>query len=102
MNKPTSQIPTNVIALGELETHVSESIRAVTAHGRPLLITDGDHPAAIVLPLSEYDRLTDQTRFMSAIRAGLNDLAADRVVTDAELGEQLDAKFGPLADAPPR
>jgi len=98
MNKPTDAPATDVIALGELEAHLSEAIRAIGTRNRPLVITDDGQPAAVLLSLGQYDRMADKAAFLLAIHEGLADAAAGRVVGDHEVGALLDARFGPLAD----
>jgi len=43
----------------------------------------------------EFDRLLERKRFIDAIREGLSDSEAGRLIPDKDLGRQLNAEFGP-------
>lgn len=49
----------------------------------------------MILSPEEFDRLTSQAQFIAAVQEGLDDTEAGRVVSDDELGQRLDARFGP-------
>jgi predicted transcriptional regulator len=51
-----------------------------------------------MLAPAEFDRLTNQAQFVTAVQEGLADLDAKRVVTHDELGRQLDARLGALTE----
>ena len=60
------------------------------------MITQHGKPAAVVLTPDEFDRLCEERQFTAAVRAGLADSAAGRVVSDEELGRDLDRELGSL------
>ena len=51
----------------------------------------------MLLSPSEFDRLTLQARFVAAVREGIDQANAGRVVEHDEVGEILDARFGYLS-----
>lgn len=61
--------------------------------GPTIVITQNGEPAAVLAP-EELDRLTSEARFVAAVQEGLADLDAGSLVSDAELGRRLDARFG--------
>ncbi len=97
-NGPESglKISEDILPIGELKAHLAEQIRALRERRRPLVITQNGKAAAVLLAPEEFDRLTSQARFVGAVREGLSDLEAGRVVGDGELGRRLDMRFGPL------
>lgn len=53
------------------------------------MITQNGKPAAVLLSPEEFDRLTERDRFMAAVRHGLADVEAGRVVDDEDLEDDL-------------
>lgn len=49
----------------------------------------------IQVPPKELDRLRERERFLSAIREGLADAEAGRMIEDDELERELDQEYGP-------
>jgi PHD/YefM family antitoxin component YafN of YafNO toxin-antitoxin module len=86
------------ILSGSLKAHLSEKIRGLGASGRPLVVTQNGKAAAVMLAPEEFDGLTTQARFVTAVQQGLDDLDAGRVVSHHEVGDQLDARFGALTE----
>jgi prevent-host-death family protein len=92
------QVAEDIVPIGELKAHLSEKIRKLRDHRRPLVVTQNGKAAAVLLSPSEFDRLTARARFVEAVGEGLEDLANDRVHRDEEVGRVLDERYG----APPR
>lgn len=90
----TLQVAEDILPIGELKAHLSEQIRALRGRRRPLVVTQNGKAAAVLLSPEEFDRLTAQARFVTAVQEGLEDHAAGRVVGDDELTRLLDARFG--------
>ncbi len=63
-------------------------------HRRPVVITEGGKPAAVLLAPEEFDQLVRQGRFVAAIGEGLADVVAGRVLSDKELEAALDEQLG--------
>jgi prevent-host-death family protein len=92
------QVAEDIVPIGEFKAHLSERIRELRGHRRPLVVTQNGKAAAVLLSPSEFDRLTAQARFVEAVGEGLEDLANDRVHNDEEVGRMLDDRYS----APPR
>ena len=89
------QISEDILPLGQFKTHASRVLRKLRDAHRPVVITQNGKPAAVLILPAEFDRLSEQARFMEAVREGLQDSEAGRVHEDAELQAELDAEFGP-------
>lgn len=92
------QVAEDILPIGELKAHLSEKIRELRDRGRPFVVTQNGKAAAVLLAPEEFDRLTSQARFVTAVQEGLDDQAEGRVVSDDELGRRLDARFEPLTE----
>ena len=94
---PFLQVAEDIVPIGELKAHLSEKIRGLRGTHRPLVVTQNGRAAAVMLAPEDFDRLTAQARFVAAVQAGLGDLDAGRVVSDADLARRLDARLSPAA-----
>ena len=83
-----------ILPIGEFKAQASRVIRQLRDHGRPVVITQRGRAAAVVMLPEEYDRLHEKVRFFEALREGLGDAAAGRVIDDDELGARLETEFG--------
>jgi antitoxin YefM len=88
------QVAEDVLSISQLKTHTSEVVRQLGRHGRPLIVTQGGKPAAVMLAPKEFDKLVYRARFLAAVDEGLADIKAGRLLSDRELSEELDAEFG--------
>ncbi len=88
------QVAEDIVPIAELKAHLSEVVRTLRERGRPIVVTQHGKAAAVVLSPDDYDRLSYQARFASAVAEGLDDERAGRLHSHAEVAELLDAKYG--------
>ncbi|MCX7014860.1 MAG: type II toxin-antitoxin system Phd/YefM family antitoxin [Candidatus Sumerlaeota bacterium] len=89
------QLATDVVSVGELKVQAARLFKRIHQDRRPIVITQHGKPAAVLLAPEDYDRLAEQTRFIEAVRQGLSDSEAGRVIADSELDADIDAVLGP-------
>lgn len=75
-----------VIPLGEFKTHAPRYLKNLNG---PLIITQNGRPAGVLMSPAEYDRITEQQRFLESIAAGMSDVAAGRVMNEEALKDRL-------------
>ncbi|MDT4332440.1 type II toxin-antitoxin system Phd/YefM family antitoxin [Methylomonas sp. MED-D] len=92
----TIQVSEDILPLGQFKTQASALIKSINSSNRSIVITQNGKPAAVVLSPSEFDRLNSQARFVSAVRQGLDDIQAGRVIEDEQLAEVLEHKIANL------
>lgn len=90
------QIAEDIVPLAELKAHASRLFRQLREDQRPLVITQNGKPAAVLITPEEFDRIGERARFVEAVREGLADSDAGRLIDDEQLGQELDAEFGRL------
>jgi prevent-host-death family protein len=88
------QVSEDILPIAEFKTRASEVVRRLREHRRPVVITQGGKPAAVLLATEEFDQLTSQARLLAAIDEGLADAKAGRVLSDEELDAVLDEQLG--------
>jgi prevent-host-death family protein len=96
------QVSEDILAIADFKARASEVVRRLREHRRPVVITQGGKPAAVLLAPEEFDQLVHQSRFVAAIDEGLADVEAGRVLSDAELDAALDEKLGKRKGVSPK
>lgn len=89
----------DVLPLGEFKTQASRVLRKLKENQRPVIITQNGRAAAVLITPEEFDQMREGERFMTAVREGLADSEAGRVLEDDEVERLLDERFGSLKDA---
>ena len=86
----------DILPLGEFKTQASRVLRQLKESQRPVIITQNGRPAAVLISPQDFDQMRERERFMAAVREGLADVEAGRLLDPDEVRRQLDAEFGPL------
>jgi prevent-host-death family protein len=86
----------DILPLGEFKTQASRVLRQLKESQRPVIITQNGRPAAVLISPQDFDQMRERERFMAAVREGLADVEAGRLLDSDEVRRQLDAEFGPL------
>lgn len=86
----------DVLPIGEFKTQASRVLRKLQSSGRPVVITQNGRPAGVLITPQEFDQMHERERFMAAVKEGLADVEAGRLLTSEEVKRQLDEDFGPL------
>jgi len=81
----------DIISVGDLKVHAARILRQVRESGHPVVITQHGRPAGVLVSPEEFDRMSEHAHFVLAVREGLADTAAGRVVDDTSLDAELDA-----------
>jgi prevent-host-death family protein len=93
------QISEDVLPIRELKSSPARVLRRLKESHRPVVLTQHGRPAAVLISPQEFDEMRERERFMAAVRAGLADAEAGRVVDDNEVRRELDLEFGRLRKA---
>ena len=86
----------DILPLGDFKTHASRVLRQLKDSQRPVVITQNGRAAAVLITPEEFDQMRERDRFLLAVREGLADADAGRLIEDDEVGRILDEEFGPL------
>lgn len=88
------RITEDIVSVGELEADTRGVLRRLRESHRAIVLTEGDRPAAVLITAEEFDRFCENERFTTAVRRGLADSEAGRMIDDEDLERELDARFG--------
>jgi len=84
------QVSEDIVSLSDFKNHASKMLRQAQNSRRPIIITQNGKPAGVLISPAEFDFLTEQSRFIKAVKSGLTDVEQGRVLTDEELDRALD------------
>jgi len=91
----TKPLPTvRTLPSSEMDPRDGGIIDKLREHGGSMVLTQDGKPSAIVMSPEEFERLTQAARFVAAVSEGLADSEAGRLVSDEELGHELDLALG--------
>lgn len=82
-------ISKDIISLSEFKNKASKMLHDIQTSHRPLVITQNGKAAAVILSPSDFDQLTQQNRFLSAVQRGLDDVQFGRLISDDDLDKEL-------------
>jgi prevent-host-death family protein len=69
----------DIVPVSDFKAKAAEWLKRVAETGHPIVITQNGKAAGVLLSPSQFDELTEQARFLTAIDAGLADADAGRV-----------------------
>ena len=75
----TVRISEDIVPVSEFKAQAADCLRRLAQTGQPLVITQNGKAAGVLLSPAEFDRLTERTRFVSAVHEGLADADAGRL-----------------------
>lgn len=64
-------------------------LHEVQSSHRPLVITQNGKAAAVLISPADFDLLTEQVRFVDAVKSGLMDVQNGRLLPDEALDKEL-------------
>jgi prevent-host-death family protein len=79
------RISKDLVPIATFKAKASEMVRQLRRRKRPYVITLNGRAAAVVLSPEDFDRMTREARFVEAVREGLEDSEAGRVISDDKL-----------------
>ncbi|MCB2149645.1 MAG: type II toxin-antitoxin system Phd/YefM family antitoxin [Deltaproteobacteria bacterium] len=78
-------ISQDIISLSDFKNKASKILYEIKHSHRPIVITQNGKASAVLMEPSDFDRLTEQVRFVEAVHQGLMDVQQGRVIPDEDL-----------------
>jgi prevent-host-death family protein len=88
------RVSENFVPISEFKAQAAEWLRTAETTGAAVVITHNGRPAGVVLSPEAFDELTEQARFVSAVREGLADAEAGRVHSHESVKRRMKARLG--------
>jgi prevent-host-death family protein len=79
----------SIVPLGKFKARAPYYLLEVKSSGRPMVITQNGHAAAVLLSPEEFDRIREHVRLLESIATGLSDAAAGSVMDTETLKVRL-------------
>lgn len=87
------RISEDIVPVSEFKAQAAECLRRIAETGQPLVITQNGKAAGVLLSPGEFDRLSEQARFVSAVQEGLADADAGHLRDHEQVVERMRARF---------
>jgi prevent-host-death family protein len=88
----TVRISEDIVPVSEFKAQAAECFRRIAETGQPLVITQNGKAAGVLLSPGEFDRLSEQARFVAAVQEGLADADGGRLRDHDEVVARLRAR----------
>jgi len=79
--------------VSEFRANAAELIEHVKNSGRPLVLTQRGHSAAIVLDVVEYERMVDEIELLSDVRTAVAQIESGHGISNREAKAELRKRF---------
>ena len=79
------RVSEDLISIATFKANASQMVRQLRRRKRPFVITLNGRAAAVVMSPKDFDRIVGEGRFADAVREGLEDSEAGRVIPDDKL-----------------
>jgi prevent-host-death family protein len=92
MTKRAIRISEDIIPVSEFKAQAAEYFRRIAETRLPLVITQNGKAAGVLLSPGEFDRLSEQARFVAAVQEGIADAGAGHLRDHDEVVERMRAR----------
>ena len=84
---------TDIKPVSEFRANAAELIEHVKNSGRPLVLTQRGHSAAVVLDVGEYERMVEEIELLSDVRTAIQQVDAGQAVSNRDAKAELRRRF---------
>jgi len=79
--------------VSDFRANAAELIDEVRRSGRPLVLTQRGHSAAVVLGVAEYERMVEEIEMLSDVRTAIKEIDEGRGVSNRDAKAELRRRF---------
>ena len=80
--------------VSEFRANAAELIEQVRSSGRPLVLTQRGHSAAVVLDVENYEQMVEEIELLRDVRTAVKQIEAGKGVSNREAKAELRRRFG--------
>ena len=84
---------TDIKPVSEFRANAAEMIEQVKTSGRPLVLTQRGHSAAVILDVADYERMIEEIELLSDVRTSLQQIDSGHAVSNADAKAELRRRF---------
>jgi prevent-host-death family protein len=88
-----SKLDTDVKPVSEFRANAAELLEHVKTSGRPLVLTQRGHSAAVVLDVVAYEGMVEEIEMLRDVRTAVKQIDAGKGLTNREAKAELRRRF---------
>jgi prevent-host-death family protein len=88
------KLNTDIKPVSEFRANAAELIEQVRNSKRPLVLTQRGHSAAVVLDVTEYERMVEEIELLSDVRVAIQQIEQGQGVSNRDAKAELRRRFG--------
>ena len=88
------KLNTDIKPVSEFRANAAELIEQVRESGRPLVLTQRGHSAAVVLDVTDYENMIDELELLRDVRTAVQEIEAGKGISNREAKAELRRRFG--------
>src|SRR3989338_5052528 len=95
MNRPIGnlRLSENFVPVSEFKVQAARWLRKAGESGDPVFVTQHGKPAGVLLSPRAFDELTEQARFITAVKEGLADSESGRVHAHTDVERRVRGRY---------
>ena len=82
-------LATDIKPVTEFRAHAAELLQQVRATGRPVILTQRGHSAAVLMAVEQYEQLTDELELLRDVRTAEEQLSRGEGLSNAAAKSQV-------------
>jgi antitoxin YefM len=87
--RPRLKLDSDIKPVSEFRANAAELIERVKSSGRPLVLTQRGHSAAVVLDVADYERMVEEIELLTDVRAAAAQIDAGEGISNREAKAEL-------------
>lgn len=88
------KLHTDIKPVSEFRANAAELIEHVRKSGRPLVLTQRGHSAAVVLDVNEYERMVEEIELLTDVRTAVAQIESGQGISNRDAKAELRRRFG--------
>lgn len=87
------KLDTDIKPVSEFRANAAELIEQVRESGRPLVLTQRGHSAAVVLDVADYESMVDELELLRDVRTAVHQIESGKGISNREAKAELRRRF---------
>ena len=87
------RLNTDIRPVSEFRANAAELIEHVKSSGRPLVLTQRGHSAAVVLDVAEYERMVEEIELLTDVHVAIREIESGKGVSNRAAKAELRRRF---------
>jgi len=93
MSRRQPKLDRDIRPVSDFRANAAELIEEVRRSGRPLVLTQRGHSAAVVLGVAEYERMVEEIEVLSDVRTAIRQIENGEGISNRDAKAELRRRF---------